>query len=219
MVDVEAVTLDRQNPAVSGNPVANSDGNDISRNQFICLDACNVSVAYDLGLVGGVFLEGGNSLFGAGFLRDSDDSVEDENGEDLERESVSVSTRLSLVGRLTTAGSTNAVQPSSSSKRASAKDTAADPSRMITSWSLNCSRMSSQMGVGGSSGSAVSRVSTSLCAPPVYEAQRTILAVLFSRAIDLLCAETLLFLDLEMPQRLSGRLDVCILHAHRLFHR
>lgn len=59
----------------------------------------------------------------------------------------------------TTAGSTKAVQPSSSSKRASTNDTAAEPSKMMTSWSLNCSRMSSQMGVGGSSGSAVPRVS------------------------------------------------------------
>jgi hypothetical protein len=64
------------------------------------------------------------------------------------------------MGVRTTAGSTNAVQPSSFSKSASTKDTAAEPSRMMTSWSLNCSRISSQMGVGGSSGSAVRCVST-----------------------------------------------------------
>lgn len=55
----------------------------------------------------------------------------------------------------TTAGSTKAVQPPPSSKRAKTNEIAADPKRIITSWSLNCSRMSSQMGVGGSSAIAV----------------------------------------------------------------
>lgn len=56
-----------------------------------------------------------------------------------------------------TAGSTNADQKEESfesSKRASTKETTADASRMSTSWSLNCSKISSQRGVGGSSGSS-----------------------------------------------------------------
>ena len=84
LVDVEAVALDRQDPAVSGYPVANRDRDDISGNQLVGLDALDVAVAYDLGLVGRVFLEGGDGFLGAGFLRDSDDSVEDEDGEDLD---------------------------------------------------------------------------------------------------------------------------------------
>lgn len=115
-----------------------------------------MSIAYDLSLVGRVFLKGGNGFFGAGFLRNSDNGVEDENSEDLGAIAVSVCTRLWWQPLLTTAGSTKAVHPSSSSKRASTKDTAAEPNKMMTNWSLNCSRMSSQMGVGGSSGSAVS---------------------------------------------------------------
>jgi hypothetical protein len=115
-----------------------------------------VSVAYDLGLVGRVFLEGGDGLFGAGFLRYSDDGVEDENGENLEFLLSAKNPWNPCIEQVrTTAGSTNAVQPSSSSKRARTKDTAAEPRRMMTSWSLNCSRISSQMGVGGSSGSAI----------------------------------------------------------------
>lgn len=55
--------------------------------------------------------------------------------------------------RMTT-GSTKAVQPSSSSNSARTKEMAAEPRRMMTSWSLNCSRTSSQSGVGGSSGMA-----------------------------------------------------------------
>lgn len=54
----------------------------------------------------------------------------------------------------TTAGSTKAVQSSLSSNRAKTKETAADPRRMRTSWSLNCSRINSQRGVGGSSARA-----------------------------------------------------------------
>lgn len=61
---------------------------------------------------------------------------------------------LSLRVLHTTAGSTNAVQPSPSSNKAKTKDTAAEPRRIRTSWSLNCSRMSSHSGVGGSSGRA-----------------------------------------------------------------
>lgn len=55
---------------------------------------------------------------------------------------------------LTTMGSTNALQPPSSSNRARTKEMAAEPRRMRTSWSLNCSRMSSHRGVGGSSAMA-----------------------------------------------------------------
>lgn len=159
LVDVEAVALDRQDPAVGGDPVADGDGDDIAGDQLVGLDARNVSVAHDLCLVGRVFLERGDGLFGAGLLRDADDGVEDEDGEDLAGLGVSSAAGPSScmrAGKLTTAGSTNAVQPSSFSNSASTNETAAEPSRMMTSWSLNCSRMSSQMGVGGSSGSAVS---------------------------------------------------------------
>ena len=57
-----------------------------------------------------------------------------------------------------TAGSTKTDQneePSESSKRARTKETTAEASRMRTSWSLNCSKISSQRGVGSSSGSSV----------------------------------------------------------------
>lgn len=62
--------------------------------------------------------------------------------------------------QLTTAGSTKALQPPSSSNKARMNETAADPSRIITSWSLNCSKMSSQRGVGGSSGMAGAQLAT-----------------------------------------------------------
>ena len=83
LVNAEAVALDRQDPAVCGNPVTDCNRDDVSRHQVVGLDAGNVSSANDLGLVGRVFLEGGDGLFGACFLRYSDDGVEDENGENL----------------------------------------------------------------------------------------------------------------------------------------
>lgn len=61
---------------------------------------------------------------------------------------------LSRKSRLTTIGSTKAVQPSPPSNSASTNDSAADPKSINTSWSLNCSNISSQIGVGGSSGRA-----------------------------------------------------------------
>ena len=48
------------------------------------------------------------------------------------------------------------------------------------------------------------------------ESSRTILAMLLSCALDLLCAKTLVLVDLKVPQRLSGRFGVCILHAQAL---
>jgi hypothetical protein len=91
-------------------------------------------------------------------------------------------------GIRTTAGSTKAVQPSPSSKRASTNETAAEPSRMMTSWSLNCSRMSSQMGVGGSSGSAVVSCISDCTASytSVTIVQHTVLAMLRAQSRDLL---------------------------------
>ena len=82
----------------------------------------------------------------------------------------------------------------------------------MTSWSLNCSRMSSQMGVGGSSGSAVPARQS--CPPHrLLEPSHTILAVLLAQALDLLLRETFFFCYLEMLERLCRRLGVCILHA------
>jgi hypothetical protein len=77
--------MNREDPAVCGDAVTDCDRDDISGNQVVGLDALDGAVANDLGLVGRVFLESGNGLLGAGFLRDTDDRVEDENGEDLER--------------------------------------------------------------------------------------------------------------------------------------
>jgi hypothetical protein len=42
-----------------------------------------MSIADNLGLVGGVFLERSNRLFGAALLRDTDDGIEDKDCEDL----------------------------------------------------------------------------------------------------------------------------------------
>ena len=85
LVDVEAVALHGQNSAVSGNSITNCHRYNVTRHQIVGLDACDVSIAYDLGLVGRVFLESGDGLLGAGFLRDSNDGIEDEDGENLVR--------------------------------------------------------------------------------------------------------------------------------------
>jgi hypothetical protein len=56
-----------------------------------------------------------------------------------------------------TSGSTKAppkLEPSESSKRANTNEMTAEARRMRTNWSLNCSNISSQRGVEGSSGSS-----------------------------------------------------------------
>lgn len=85
LVDAEAVAVDGEQAAVGGDAVAHGHDDDIAGDQVLGLDALDLAVADRLGLVGRVFLQGGNGLFSRGFLRDSDDGVEDENGEDLGR--------------------------------------------------------------------------------------------------------------------------------------
>ena len=75
LVDVEAVARNGQDPAISGYPVTDCDRDDISVDQLVGLYAFDMSVTYDFRFVGRVFLEGCNGLFGASFLRYSDDGV------------------------------------------------------------------------------------------------------------------------------------------------
>lgn len=84
LVDGKAVALDRQNSAIRRYPVSNRNRNDISGNQLFGADAANVPITDNLGFVGRVFLERGNSLFGAALLRDTDDGIEDEDGKNLD---------------------------------------------------------------------------------------------------------------------------------------
>jgi len=77
LIDAEAVALDGQEAAVGRDSVSHGHGYDVSRYQIICLDTLEGSVTNDLGLIGRVFLECGNGLFCAGFLRDADDGIED----------------------------------------------------------------------------------------------------------------------------------------------
>ena len=59
--------------------------------------------------------------------------------------------------RRMTMGSTNAApqEDSESSRSARMNEITADANRIRTSWSLNCSNISSHRGVGGSSGNSV----------------------------------------------------------------
>jgi hypothetical protein len=83
LVDAEAVAVDRQNSAVGRNAITHGDLDDVSRDQFVCLDALNFAIANDLGLVGRVFLKCSDCLFSRRFLRYTYDGVEDEDGENL----------------------------------------------------------------------------------------------------------------------------------------
>jgi len=56
LVDAEAVALNGQDPAVCRNAVSDSDLNNITRNQVICLDSGNLTTADNLGFVCRVFL-------------------------------------------------------------------------------------------------------------------------------------------------------------------
>jgi hypothetical protein len=64
LVDTEAVAVDRQDSAVGRDAIAHSHLDNVSWNQLVCLDALNLAIADDLGLVGRVLLECSDCLFG-----------------------------------------------------------------------------------------------------------------------------------------------------------
>lgn len=113
----------------------------------------------------------------------------------------------------TTTGSTNAVQSSPSSNKARTKETAAEASRIRTSWSLNCSRTSSHSGVGGSSGRALERAVSSRRWTRGFHGPQTILAKLGQLLLDARVRETRLLVDVEMAQDVLSRFDVGRLHG------
>lgn len=60
------------------------DADNITGDKFLGLDARDVpTIPDDVRFVGRVFLEGGNGLLRAAFLGNSDNGIEDKNGENL----------------------------------------------------------------------------------------------------------------------------------------
>jgi hypothetical protein len=84
LINGKAIALDSNDSAIRRNTVSHSNSDNITRNQLVGLYSGNVStIANYVGLVGRVFLEGSNGLLSTAFLRNSDDGVKDENGENL----------------------------------------------------------------------------------------------------------------------------------------
>jgi hypothetical protein len=82
LIDAEAVAVDAEDSAVGGDAVADSDVDNVTRDQLFGLDRLNCSIAHDLGGVCAVLLQGRNSLLGRRFLADTDDGVQDQDGKD-----------------------------------------------------------------------------------------------------------------------------------------
>src|SRR6185312_8871217 len=111
---------------------------DVARDELLGLDLGRGAIPNGLGLVRRVFLQGSDCFLGAALLRDTDYSVQDQDSQNLDQLAMS----LNSLYEPTTPGSTKAVQSSPPSKSARTNDRAADPSRISTSWSLNCSSIS-----------------------------------------------------------------------------
>lgn len=82
LVNGEAVAFDGNQPAVCGNPGANRDIDNIAWNELLGLDAVNLPIAHNVGLVRRVLLERSNGLLSATLLRDSHDRVENQDSQD-----------------------------------------------------------------------------------------------------------------------------------------
>lgn len=85
LVNGERVALDRDQAAVGGDAITDSDGYDVTGDEEVGLDARYLAIVADnAGERRRVFLERGNGLLGTALLRNTDNSVEDEDCEDLE---------------------------------------------------------------------------------------------------------------------------------------
>lgn len=83
LIDTEAVALDRQNTAISRDTIPDSNVDDVTWDKLFGANSGNMTVTNDLSLVRGVLIKCGNRLFGAAFLGDTDNCVQDKNCEDL----------------------------------------------------------------------------------------------------------------------------------------
>lgn len=77
LIHLERVALDGNDTAISRNAVADRNGDDVSRNEFVGLDPLRCRISNDFGLVGGVFLKGCDCFLGATLLGDTDNRIED----------------------------------------------------------------------------------------------------------------------------------------------
>lgn len=84
---------------------------------------------------------------------------------------------------------------------------------MMTSWSLNCSRTSSQSGVGGSSGIAVA---LSVLVPPRGNVHLTVLAIAFAVVVHSLRRKPLAFGHIKMLEDVPAVTGVGLLHDGRI---
>jgi hypothetical protein len=134
--------------------------NNISWDKFGGIDFGDGAISENIGVVGRVLFQG--LLYDKTIRR----SVHNSSTEQLTSMAFSAldswitpTAALAIKMSKMTAGSTNTVNnppPSElSSKRANIKEMAAEASKMRTSLSLNCSRISSHRGVAGSSGSSI----------------------------------------------------------------
>lgn len=86
LINAEAVAVNRQKTAIGGNLVTDGDVDDVTGNEVLGLDCSEVTITEDFRIIGGVFLKRSDSLLGARLLGDTDDGIEDEDGEDLFRQ-------------------------------------------------------------------------------------------------------------------------------------
>ena len=82
LVNAEAIAVDAEDSAVGGNAVADSDVDNVTGDELLSLDRLNCSIAHDLSGVRAVLLQGRNGLLGRRFLADTNDGVQDQDGED-----------------------------------------------------------------------------------------------------------------------------------------
>lgn len=83
----------------------------------------------------------------------------------------------------------------------------------MTSWSLNCSRMSSQIGVGGSSAMAAMRSVWLGLLRGWSGREHTIAAVLVPQSDDLGIGQTGVLVDLEVGENAVGGMGESVVHG------
>jgi hypothetical protein len=83
LVQAERIAVNGEYAAVGGDTVAYRNMNDIARNEVVGLDFLGYAISDDLGFIGRILLERGNGLFSAALLRNTDDGIENQDGQNL----------------------------------------------------------------------------------------------------------------------------------------
>ena len=204
LINAETTRWNREQSTVRRDFVTDRDRDDVSRHEIGRMYTCNFARPENLCFVWRIFFQRLHNAGSVMLFRDvkiSRTSIAFSALDSWITPTAAFATKI----RRMTRGSTNAprkAESEESSKRANMNETTAEASKIRTSWSLNCSKINSQRGVAGSSGSSVKDHEQGVADNIEQGTFCTIFPVFLSVFRCLGCWETLLRVYLVMSENI-----------------